>query len=444
MARTFADPKEWLVEITPAIQSQLWEQSQRYGNPSSRWRAYINQICLYGFLNWVETEYALQASAWYSSPYIPAFWEFVNGTAVLLNYRRVILIPTEAIDDSELEVPQEWVDIPSWAGDFYLVVQVKPDGEWVRFWGYTTHQELKTLANYDPVDRTYCIDEINLTKDLNAFWMAYQFCTNEEIRTFVPPLPELSTTQAENMQQRLGTPSVIFPRLAVPFSMWGALLENEQWRQELYQKRQHPQEMESSQAVNQVINLSAWLQGIYEASWQAIETFLESNTSNLAFNFRSTTSSSATSIKRAKVIDLGLQAESQKLKSQKLEPQKLEPQKLEPQKLKSQKLEPQKLEPQKLEPQKLESQKLIILVALMPGANQQIGIRVQLHPIDHECLPDNIKLVLLSELGEIIQEVQAKVEDNYVQLKLFEGEVGERFNLQITLNSYQVTESFVI
>ena len=35
-----------------------------------------------------------------------------------------MLIPSEAIDDSELEVPQEWVDIPSWAADYYLAVQI--------------------------------------------------------------------------------------------------------------------------------------------------------------------------------------------------------------------------------------------------------------------------------------------------------------------------------
>ena len=176
MTFAFADPKEWLFEITPKIQSQLWQQSQDYANPSSRWCAYLNQICLHAFLNWVQTEYAQQASVWYSSPNVPAFWEFVNGTAISLNQRKVVLIPSEAIDDLCLQVPQEWVDIPNWAADFYLAVQVKPDGEGVRFWGYTTHQELKTAADYDPVDKTYCLDARHLTKDLNAFWMTYQFC----------------------------------------------------------------------------------------------------------------------------------------------------------------------------------------------------------------------------------------------------------------------------
>ncbi|AFY56416.1 Protein of unknown function (DUF1822) [Rivularia sp. PCC 7116] len=389
MTCAFADPKEWLLEITPTIQSNLWEQSQGYTTPSSRWLAYINQICLHGFLSWVQTEYALQANVWNSFSNVPAFWEFVNGTAVLLNQRRIVLIPGESIDDSELEVPQEWVDIPSFAADFYLAVQVTPDGEWVRFWGYTTHQELKTLAEYDPVDRTYCMDARHLTKDLNAFWMAYQFCEIEDIKAAIPKLPELSTAQAENMLQRLSNSSVVCPRLEVPFTNWGALLEKEQWRQGLYQQRRG-QQNQSSPGVN----LSAWLQGIYDSSWQAIDTIFNLNNTNLAFNLRSTTS-----VKRAKTIHLGKEAESVKV---------------------------------------------ILLVELIPEADGQISIRVQLHPIDDQYLPYKIKLALLTESAETILEVQARLEDNYIQLKLFKGEEGEIFNIQVSLDDYQLTENFTI
>ena len=390
MTCEFADPREWWLEILPTTGS--W-QHQVYATLSSRWCAYINQICLHAFLNWISTEDCPEASVWYSSPDVPAFWEFVNGTAILLDGRRVVLIPSEAIDDSQLEVPQEWVDIPSWAADYYLAAQVKPDGEWVRIWGYTTHTELKSLGQYDPVDRTYCLDERHVTKDLNAFWMTYQFCREEEIKAAIAPLPELSTKQAENVLQRLGDSSMSFSRLAVPFTTWGSLLDHEHWRQRLYQKRQHPQ---SSPVV---VNLSRWLEGVYDNAWETIEAFFEPNPSSLAFNFRSTSGLNAASIKRAKLIDLAME---------------------------------------------LDSHKVVLLVALLPEANQQVGIRVQLHPARVEYLPANIKLVLLSTEGDIIQEVQTRVQDNYVQLKRFDGEVGESFSIQVALNDYQITENFVI
>ncbi|MEH1967153.1 DUF1822 family protein [Nostoc sp.] len=393
MTCAFADPREWLLEISPTIQAQSWRQSQVYATSSSRWCAYINQICLHAFLDWISTEDFLQASAWYSFPGIPAFWEFVNGTAILLEGRRIVLIPSEAIDDRELEVPQEWIDIPSWAAEYYLAVQVKPDGEWVRIWGYTTHKELKSLAHYDSVDRTYCIDARHLTKDLNAFSLSYQFCRGEEMKAAVAPLPQLSTEQAENLVQRLGNASFRFSRLAVPFITWGALLENEQWRQRLYQQRQQPQ---SSQVR---VNLSRWLEGIYDNAWEEIETFLLFNFNSLAFNFRSSSGLSVGSIKRAKLIDLGME---------------------------------------------IESQKVVLLVAFIPEDSQQVSIRVQLHPANGEYLPVNIKLALLLESEEIIQEVQAREQDNYIQLKRFDGEVGECFSIQVTFDSHQITENFVI
>jgi hypothetical protein len=345
-------------------------------------------------MDWVQTEYGEQPTVWESSPNVPAFWEFVNGTAIVLNDKRVVLIPTEAIDDGELEVPQEWVDIPGWQADFYLVVQVKPDEDYVRFWGYTTHQELKEKASYDSVDRTYCMDARHLTKDLNAFSMAYQFCQTEDLKV-ISTLPELSTIQAENLLQRLSNSQAMFPRLEVPFSSWGALLKKEQWRQQLYQQRQQSQQINSSLRSN----LSDWVQGIYEASWQAIDTFLNSNSNNLAFNFRSGAGLTAAGVKRAKVIDLGTQAESVKV---------------------------------------------ILLVSLIAFSQQKMGIRVQLHPFNDRHLPLNIKLVLKDESAQIIQEVPARVQDNFVQLRLFEGEVGECFTIQVILDSYQTTENFMI
>ncbi len=391
MTYAFADPKEWLLEITPTIQAQSWQQSQVYATPSSRWLAYMNQICLHTFLNWT-TEDSIQASVWQSFPGTTAFWEFVNGTAILLGGRRVVLIPSEAIDDSELEIPQEWVDIPSWAADYYLAVQIKPDGDCVRIWGYITHAEIKSKGNYDYLDRTYCIDSQYVTKDFNAFWITYQFCKAESVKANIPLLPELPTNQAENFLQRLSNLSVTFPRLLVPFSTWGSLLENEQWRQRLYKNRQ---QLPSNQ---EPVNLSCWLEGIYDSVWETVETFFGGNTNYaIAFNFRDSSAAGVESIKRGQLIDLGMGVSP-----------------------------------------------IVLVVAITKKDNQQVGIRVQLHPSsENPYLPSNIKLALLSS-QEIIQEVQAREQDNYIQLNRFEGEVGECFQIQVGFNNCQIIENFVI
>ncbi|MDF5740353.1 DUF1822 family protein [Nostoc sp. S13] len=392
MACEFISPTEWLLEISPSLQIRSWEKSQSYATPSSRWCAYINQICLDAILNWLKTEYVSEAAAWPNIAALSTFWEVINGTAISIGETRVVLIPSEVIDDSELEVPQEWVDIPSWAADYYLAVQVKPDEQCIRVWSYTTHKELKSRSSYDSVDRTYCMDRRYLTQDLSAFWIRYQFCQREENKAEITSLPILPATQAENLLQRLGSSSVTFPRLAVPFTIWGALLENEQWRQRLYQER--------LTFSHQGVNLCQWLLGIYSNGWEALETLFGKHSNNLAFSLRSESDITNTSLKRAKLIDLGIQ---------------------------------------------IKSQSVVLLVALLPETETEVGIRVQLHPAHGKpYLPANVKLALLSESENLLQEVQARTEDSYVQLPRFDVQPGESFLIQVALDNFQITESFFI
>jgi hypothetical protein len=390
MIFAFAEPTELLLEASPLLRAQSWQNSQIYANPSSRWCAYINHICLHVFLDWVKKEYFPDAKIWYGSADMPSFWEFVNGTAISFGGKKVVLIPSEAIDDQELEIPQEWVDIKSWAADYYLAVQVKPDENWVRVWGYTTHKELKSQAHYDPIDRTYCLPARHITKDINAFFLTYQFCRGEQTQEAIASLPELPATEAENLLQRLGNPSATFSRLALPFTLWGALLEQEQWRQQLYNYRQGKVK----------VNLSQWLEGVFSLGWEAVETFFGSNGSSIALGLRNSYGLRDISAKGAKLIDLGMQ---------------------------------------------LESKTVVLLVALIPEVDRQVSVRVQLHPTAGEShLPANIKLALLSESGDMLEEVQARSQDNFVQLPRFDVEPGENFGIQVGLNNFQIVENFMI
>lgn len=233
----FADPLELYLEISPTAQNQAWQHSQSFSTATSRYQAYLNQLCLNAVLPWLREEFAQKAHPWPSIAALPSFWEVVNGTAVAIDGTRFILLPSETIDLSELRVPQEWIDIPSWVGDYYLAVQVEPDARWVRVWGYSTHQQLKTRGNYQASDRTYCLNSDHLIQDINVLWVARQLCPDETTREALTPLATLPLVQAENLLERLGNPAITEPRLAVPFELWGALLEHGGTRGRLYQQR---------------------------------------------------------------------------------------------------------------------------------------------------------------------------------------------------------------
>lgn len=265
----FDSTQIWL-EFSAQQQNQAWEKSQSFSLPSSRWNAYLNQICLSTVLPWLQEEYAPKAKVWPNNPALSSFWEVVNGTAIVLDNTKFVLIPSEAIDRSELQVPQEWVDIPSWVADYYLAVQVNVDDRCVVIWGYATHEQLKK-GFYDVSDRTYSLPQENLIHDLNVLWVARQLSTEEITRAEVTPLAILPQAQAENLLQRLGNPAIIEPRLAVPFELWGALLEHGGLRQQLYSRRMGFPEQQS------IVN---WLRtGVSEIAqkigWKRIELQLD-------------------------------------------------------------------------------------------------------------------------------------------------------------------------
>ncbi len=209
-----------------------------YSTSGATQRACINQQCVDALLRWLREEISENAKVYPHQASLASIWEFVNGSAIAIDNLRLVLIPTLAMDGDELLVPQEWVDIPEWVGDYYLAVQVNPDEGWIRVYGYTTHHKIKNLGVYNANDRTYSLESEDWIEDLNVLWLSRQFYPQEVTRADIALLSPLPQSQAENLLQRLGNPDIKFPRLEVPFSTWGGLVSHGGWRQKMYELRQ--------------------------------------------------------------------------------------------------------------------------------------------------------------------------------------------------------------
>ncbi|PSF37741.1 hypothetical protein C7H19_09340 [Aphanothece hegewaldii CCALA 016] len=231
------DPNQLYLEIPSETLEKIWTQTDHFSSPSRRWQAYLHQVCLDVFLAFLREEQSYQANVWPSLSALPYLLEIVNGVAINFAGKRLVLIAIDTIDLSEIQVPQEWVDLPSWAADYYIAFQVNPDDGYLRVFGYTTHRHLKTKGIYDASNRTYCLDEKDLIADLSILWVSRQLCPDEILREASAPLPTLPLPQAENLLERLGKTSVLLPRLEIPFALWGSLIEQDNWRRRLYEKR---------------------------------------------------------------------------------------------------------------------------------------------------------------------------------------------------------------
>jgi hypothetical protein len=150
------------------------------------------------------------------------------------------------------------------------------------------------------------------------------------------------------------------------------------------------------------VNMSQWLQAIFETGWQSLEALITSYPElSLAQggSYRSRGSQKPNTAKGAKLLDLGLT---------------------------------------------LGSQSVVLLVAIAPDEARGFNVQVQLHPFREQHLPSQIKLLLLSETGMVLQEIQSRSQDDYIQMRQFWGNSGETFSIQISLDSISLIEHFTL
>lgn len=285
MSPLFAQPTQLFLDIPSDNQQKYWQESQEMTHSDMAWKYYLNRLFLDSFLNYVEAEYSLQPQIW-KNDQLKQILALVDGTAIIINNQRFVLLATEIIDDDEVTIPQEWIDIPSWVGDYYLIAQINSDEQWIRVKGYTTHGKIKTQGTYNEQERLYHLDGDKLIEDLSILWLSLEFCPEEITRTEVHCLPNLAVKQAENLIIDLANSELISPRLTIPFSLWGALLENDDWRDRLYKLRS-----------GLTIKLSDWFNNLFDNLWEKPE--------NLNLQFSVSRNVTESTIKRAKLINLG-------------------------------------------------------------------------------------------------------------------------------------------
>jgi Protein of unknown function (DUF1822) len=394
MFSALVESTDYTLQIPQDRQTNIWQQSRTFPTAWGRWNAYLNQLCLEICLTWLKAEHLPTAKAGMA----PALWEMVTGSIVTVGNMRIALILTETIDRSELAVPQEWVDIPSWAADYYLGVQIDPDCQSLAIYGFTTHQQLKTQATYDAQERTYCLDVDELIPDLSALWLAYPRYTTSQTRASLTALPALDPTQAERLITRLGNPELIMPRLEVPFQTWAALLEHPQWQQRLCQQRQ------TGNSIPVFTQLNRWLVGQIDEVWQSLEACASSNDDRvllpqqIAIAVRSTTSSSVEitpgDVYQAQVFNL-------------------------------------------------DSGQIALVVGISPVAETESRISLQVHPAGGAAyLPGETQLRLLAADGSEIGKVSAAVTET-IQLQ-FLASAGEQFEIEIACGGQILTERFEV
>jgi Protein of unknown function (DUF1822) len=144
-----------------------------------------------------------------------------------------------------------------------------------------------------------------------------------------------------------------------------------------------------------VTNLRKWLEGTVEAGWQIIEI----QPPDQRVTVRGSEQFEIT-VRQAKLIDVGMD---------------------------------------------LGEQSIVLSLAITLNPDTSMNVLVQIHPTSGQPhLPPHLKLTMLSETSDILQEVCSREQDNYIQLRHFRGEAGDNFDIQVSLEQITIVESFVL
>ena len=395
---TIVYPDQLILEISPEETEQVWQELPNYSNNTARHNAFSNRLCLNMTIKYLTEDEPPETTPQISPNLetVNQIWEVVNGSAITIGETRIILIPTEEIDTETFAIPQEWVDLPSWVGDYYLAAIVEPEAYRIRIWGYTSYQNLKNKAEYDEFERLYYLGQEFMTEDLNVMWVTQEICPLPKPE--VAAVTSLSGDEATILVRELGRSPGYLTRLQVEFEKWGALLENQNLLRMLYEERLGDERKTST-------NLWQWLDGIFETAWETVDEILTPEQLVISSSYRSSSYRSSENIfspsvriSRGKKIDLGMQV----------------------------------------------SEESVALVVSWLSETEDDNIKIQVYPMGGKTyLSPGIKLIIMDENGEELMNVESRDADNFIQFKLY-AERGEKFGVAVALGEARVTEYFCL
>lgn len=86
-----------------------------------------------------------------------------------------------------------------------------------------------------------------------------------------------------------------------------------------------------------------------------------------------------------------------------------------------------------------------LLVGIAEDSDRAVRVHVQLHPaIGDRYLPTNIKLSLISDVGENLHEVKSTVQNKCILLNDFYVDPEENFTIRVALDDFTITENFMV
>ncbi len=403
-------PEQLLIPFSQDDKQQAWQKATQNNqdNKAVIWNSFLNHLCLQ-YIPYLKSDITdnVTIQTWQSEAKLNQIWQLVNGNAIDIvsensTTTRLVLIPTNEETD-ELRVPREWLDLPNWVGNYYIAVQINEQENYLTIQGYTTYEELTEYGNYDAIDETYSLPLTNLTEDLTSMYISLELYPYHR-----PQLKNeyiLDSDKLPEIVSQLKSTTMTLPRLEIPFTDWGAIIDNPETRyffsEDKYNQNNKEESIVNNDKVikdNQGVKLLQWLEDAVTSGWQTLDSLINQEQLNLAYNYRR--SNSDNSVEAVKLVEI---------------------------------------------PTNTGMQTLALVIHLEKTPEGKFTLKIQLNSTaEKSTLPSQLKLQMVSYSQKIIQEVEARDNDNSIQLKQFTTRSGQKFLINIVQEKFTWVEQFSV
>lgn len=390
-------------EFSEQEQVKAWERAKARGPAAYQQLIYLNSLIEQVITPYIQSSYQ-GAETEQDLSQLPDLG--INGVSFSLGTGRLVILPSDDLDRDELTVPQEWIN-SSLRADILIAAHVDLEERLILLWGYTTHRQVRLKGEKRFHNRTYGMNESELTPRLSALWLQLKFHPDSLLQQEAVTVPQVSLTldHLTNLIEDSRSGQISDPRLSIPEPEWNQIVANARWRQQLLAPSLNlDRDSNNRQSQVRFTALRDWLNQRATAVMQGWTTLAQPG-GPIPLDFQFLNAQDLVETQRVKVFTLGTAVNQHSLS---------------------------------------------IFITLSLRADQRLQVQIQLQPTQTQMvLPMGLELALLDHQGSEVERVIAHENDNWIRLSQFQGEVGEQFQLALRLMDGEtqvaaITEHFVL
>lgn len=391
------------IDLEPDDFEQATLLSHHFSNEAQQWQAHLKILALFALKKWLSDRHLILRDK--IDSLLPT--QILSSAAIgplQVGEFKLCLLTNESLVGEGIEIPEKMIKSPNFTAHFYILIQVLVEEEQAIFMGFLRYDKLinqslkrTKLGNYELSLAEFNSDSSHLILNLKYLSpAAIKLPENTFAEKLTSWLECIFTESWQPVEELIGNRRPIVqmasildkkteklsPKVVQEFIKQFQISQKDKDKIQVNLSQSELSPTEINNALVQILQTTE----DEETRWQAAELLWEIDPSH-----------PATGVRRG--IDLGMQ---------------------------------------------LAGASVALIVAILPKQNQRFAILSRVYPLqDQSFLPANLKLIGLDEMGQSLFEIRARQRDDYIQFK-FTADPGDRFSLQVSLNSAIVTKHFII